>query len=189
MSNVRPHLEPMVLDPLPRVGRRVILRRLCAADLPAFQAYRSDEGVGRYQGWSVQTDLQALAFIQQMSNAVLFPSGSWVQLAVADPETNGLIGDIGVCLAADGSSAELGFTISPGFQGQGLGTEALREAIDLLFEHSAAGQAICVTDARNTASIRLLERARMWRMATAEAIFRGEPCIEHTYATFSHDGA
>lgn len=184
-----PHLEALVFDPLPRIGRRVVLRRLCRADLSAFQAYRSNEAVGRYQGWSVQTDAQALAFIEEMSNAVLFPSGSWVQLAVAEPEANGLIGDIGVCVAADGASAELGFTISPWFQGQGLGTEALREAIGLVFERSLAVQAICVTDARNTPSIRLLERAKMQRTATAEVVFRGEPCIEHTYAVFRHDGA
>jgi RimJ/RimL family protein N-acetyltransferase len=137
----------------------------------------------------VQTDAQALAFIEEMSNAVLFPSGRWVQLAVAEPEANRLIGDIGVCVAADGASAELGFTISPRFQGQGLGTEALREAIGLVFERSSAVRAICVTDARNTRSIHLLERAKMRRTATAEAVFRGEPCIEHTYAVFRHDGA
>jgi RimJ/RimL family protein N-acetyltransferase len=178
-----------VLDPLPRVGRRVVLRRLKPADLPAFQAYRSDEGVGRYQGWSAQTNLQALAFIEKMGDAVLFPSRSWVQLAVAEPETNGLIGDIGFCVTSDGASVELGFTISPAFQRRGLGTEALREAVGLLFEHSSAVQAFCVTDARNIPSIRLLERAQMQRTATAGAVLRGEPCIEHTYAIFRHDGA
>jgi RimJ/RimL family protein N-acetyltransferase len=189
MSNVRPYLEPRVLDPLPRFGPRVVLRRLSRADLPAFQAYRSNEAVGRYQGWSAQTDQQALVFIEEMSNAVLFPSSTWVQLAVADREENLLVGDIGVCMAANGKSAELGFTIAPRVQGQGLGTEAVREAIALLFEHSSAVEVVCITDARNARSIRLLERAKMRRMATTGAVFRGEPCIEHTYAVFKGDGA
>ena len=177
-----------MLDPLPRVGRRVILRRLDPLDLPAFQAYRTDKGVGRYQGWAAQTDLQALEFIERMGNAVLFQSRSWVQLAVADPETNELIGDTGFCVAADGASAELGFTISPAFQRRGLGTEALREAVGLLFEHSSAVRVICITDARNIPSIRLLEGAQMQRTATAGVVFRGEPCIEHTYTLFRHHG-
>jgi RimJ/RimL family protein N-acetyltransferase len=108
-----------------------------------------------------------------------------VQLAVADPETNELIGDIGFCVAADGESAELGFTISPAFQRRGLGTEALREAVGLLFEHSSVVRVICVTDARNIPSIRLLEGAKMQRTATAGVVFRGE----HTYTLFRHYGA
>ena len=188
-SNVRRHLKALVREPLPRVGRRVVLRRLGREDLSAFQAYRTDEAVGRYQGWLVQIDAHALAFIEEMSHAVLFPSGSWVQLAVAETNSNELIGDVGVCVATDGKSAELGFTISPRFQGRGLGTEALLEAIALVFKLSSAVQAICVTDARNTPSIRLLERAGMQRTASAEAVFRGEHCIEHTYSILRHDGA
>ena len=179
----------MILEPLPKIARRVALRRLGRADLPAFQAYRNSEPVGRFQGWSAQRDKQALAFIEEMSKAVLFPIGSWVQLAVASRDTNELIGDLGICVAANGESAELGLTVSPRFQGQGLGTEALLEAFGLVFEHSSAAQVICVADARNIPSIRLLERARMQRAATAEAVFRGKPCIEYTYAAFRHDVA
>jgi len=178
----------MTHDPLPRAGARITLRRLGVADLSAFQAYRGDETVALYQGWSARNDQEALAFIEEMSAAELFSRGAWVQLAVADRETNGLIGDIGICVAADGMSAELGFTIDPGSQGKGLGTEALQEAVALLFEHSPVAQVVCITDARNSASVRLLERAGMRRVATAEVVFRGQPCIEHTYAVLRHEG-
>jgi RimJ/RimL family protein N-acetyltransferase len=181
-------MEAAVVDPLPRVGSRVVLRRLRPADLPAFQAYRNNEAAGRYQGWSAQTDQEALAFIEEMSSVVLFPSGTWVQLAVADRATDGLIGDIGVCVAANGMSAELGFTVSPQFHRRGLGTEAAREAVSLLFEHSSVIQVTCITDARNDPSVRLLERIGMRRVATAEAVFRGEPCVEHTYVAYKDDG-
>ena len=176
------------LDALPRLGRRVVLRRLAAADLPAFQAYRHDESVGRYQGWSPQTDPQALAFIAEMSDTVLFPIGSWVQLAIADREGNALLGDVGVCVAADGQAAELGFSLGPRSQGRGLGTEAVQEAIALVFECTAVAQVVCVTDARNFPSIRLLERAGLRKVATAEADFGGGPCIEHTYTVARHNG-
>ena len=177
-------MNPALPDPLPRVGARVALRRLVATDLAAFQAYRNDETVGRYQGWSAQTDAQALAFIEGMSGTALFPRGAWLQMAVADREANTLMGDIGICMAADERCAELGFTLSPRFQGNGFATEAVREALALVFEHSGAPRVVCVTDARNNRSIRLLERVGMRRVASAEAVFRGEACVEHIY-TFS----
>jgi RimJ/RimL family protein N-acetyltransferase len=142
----------------------------------------------RYHGWSAQTDQQALAFIEEMSSVVLFPRGTWVQLAVADRATDGLIGDIGVCVATNGMSAELGFTVSPAFHGQGLGTETAREAMSLLFDHSSVIQVVCITDARNSPAVRLLERIGMRRVATADTVFRGEPCVEHTYAAYKGDG-
>jgi aminoglycoside 6'-N-acetyltransferase len=160
---------------------RVVLRPLRPADLAAFQAYRGDEAVGRYQGWSRQTDEEARAFIDAMSRLVPFPRGAWIQLAVALRGSDELLGDVGVRVAADGASAELGFTIAPRFQGRGLGSEALRAAIGLVFDRTEVAEVVCVTDARNNASIRLLERAGMQRVATAEAVFKGEPCIEHTY--------
>jgi RimJ/RimL family protein N-acetyltransferase len=171
------------MQPSPRIA----LRRLGHSDLAAFQAYRSDAAVGRYQGWSAQTDEQALAFIEEMSAAALFVPGRWVQLAVAERESNALIGDIGICVSADGASAELGFTLSLPFQRRGLGTETLLEAVALVFEHSQVGQIVCIADARNTPSIRLLERAQMRRIASLDAVFRGEPCVEHTYAVFREE--
>jgi RimJ/RimL family protein N-acetyltransferase len=122
-----------------------------------------------------------------MRSSPLFPRGQWIQLAVADRETNGLVGDIGICVSADGRSAEVGFTISPSCQRRGLGTEALREAIALILEHSPVRQIVCVTDARNAPSIRLLDRGPMRRIASAAAVFRGEPCVEHTYAAFREE--
>ena len=171
-----------VQDPLPRRGPRVALRRLCAADLDSFQSYRHDESVGRFQGWSAQTDSQALAFLEAMGKARLFVPGEWVQLGIADRETNALIGDIGVRVAECGEKAEIGFTIRAQAQGSGLGTQAVREAIRLLFEQTGVVLVIGITDARNTPSVRLLERVGMRRAAMESTVFRGEPCIEYVYA-------
>ena len=180
-DSFRPPPGPHAADPLPRVGARIALRRLQTADLAAFQAYRTDATVGLYQGWSSQTDAEASAFIDSMRGLPLFPAGDWVQLAIADRASDQLAGDLGICVSADGRSAEIGFTVSPRFQGRGLGGEALRSAIALVFERSPVEEIVCITDARNAASIRLLERAGLRRAATAEAVFKGEPCTEHTY--------
>lgn len=61
-----------VSSALPRIGQRVVLRRLSTADLVHFQAYRQDEEVGRYQAWTSEPDHQALTFLEEMSSAPLF---------------------------------------------------------------------------------------------------------------------
>lgn len=168
-------------DPLPRAGDRVVLRRLRRDDLRAFQAYRHDPEVGRYQGWSPQPDAEAAAFLGEMAGVAIFPAGDWAQLAIADRATGALIGDVGVCVAADGGSAEIGFTLARASQGRGLAAEAVGAAIRLVFDRTEVARVVAVTDARNGAAIRLLERLGMRRVASAPATFRGEPCVEHTY--------
>ena len=170
-------------DPLPVARGNAVLRRLAAPDLRAFQAYRSDPDLGRYQGWSAMSDAQALAFLNQMSVAALLQPGVWLQLGIVEAHNeSGLIGDIGLCLAADGLSAEVGFTLARHAQGRGLARDAVRAAVGLVFALTAARSVRGTTDARNTASVRLLERIGMRRIAVAHAVFRGAPCVEWTYA-------
>ena len=71
-----------------------------------------------------------------MSTVRLFPHGQWVQLGIADRRTHALIGDVGICVAADGEKAEIGFTMDSTAQGMGLGSEAVRAAISLIFERA-----------------------------------------------------
>lgn len=168
-------------DALPRHAARVTLRRLRAADLAAFQAYRRDAELGRYQGWTPQSDADALAFIEAMAALPLLPHGQWMQLAIAARDTDALIGDIGICLGATGRGAEIGFTLARPLHGRGLALEALQALCELLRERTAVRRLVAITDARNAASIALLERLGMARLASADAIFRGEPCVEHRY--------
>lgn len=168
-------------DPLPRAGAGVVLRRLCVADLAAFQAYRTDAELGRYQGWSAQSDAEARAFLDEMNQAPLFRPGQWAQIAIAQPQTLALLGDIGLFLAADGRHAEIGFTLARQAQGRGLATAAVREALRLVFACTAVEQVMGVTDARNHASIALLERVGMRRAEERSVEFRGEACVEYVY--------
>jgi RimJ/RimL family protein N-acetyltransferase len=166
---------------LPRSGARVTLRRLDSADLPDFQVYRRDADVGRYQGWTGMSDAEALEFLAEMNSAVLFEPGKWCQIGIAEPTGGRLIGDIGVFISFDGQSAEIGFTLNPRVQGQGLASAAVRDAIKLIFEQTAVDRLIAVTDARNTPSIALLERIGMRRSESRNAVFLGEDCVELVY--------
>lgn len=176
------------VDPLPRPGHGFLLRRLSTDDLAAFQAYRHDPELGRYQGWSPMSDTEASAFLTEMHTAPLPNPGSWTQVAIAEPQTQRLIGDIGVFVDHDGRDAEIGFTLARHAHGRGVGTAAVREAIRLIFECSTADRVRGITDARNTASIRLLERVGMRRAETRNTVFRGEPCVEYVYVVARGDG-
>ena len=167
---------------LPRFGNGFVLRRLGVEDLADFQAYRHDPELGRYQGWSPMSDEQATAFLSEMNRAPLLDPGAWSQLAIAAPEGRPLIGDIGLFLSADALCAEIGFTLARHAQGRGVATAAVREAIDLVFAARAVDRVVAITDARNTASVQLLERVGLRRTKSRQALFRGEACIEHVYA-------
>ena len=166
----------------------MILRRLAPADLRAFQAYRGDPDVGRYQGWLPMTDAEAGVFLEHMAAAEPFVPGAWFQLGIADRDSNVLIGDIGVRVAADGGHAEIGFTLRASAQGLGLGSEAVRAVVDLLLDRVKLPRVVAITDARNLPSVRLLERVGMRRVETVSTSFRGEPCIEHKFAISRHGG-
>ena len=88
-----------------------MLRRLELADLARFQAYRRDPDVGEFQGWEPESDHEAARFIEDMNGVDFFPRGAWVQLGIADKYTDDLIGDVGICVSADGEKAEIGFTV------------------------------------------------------------------------------
>lgn len=180
----RPNGSPSksVADPLPLCAGGVALRRLSVADLALFQAYRSDPALGRYQGWSVMSDADALVFLDAMSTAPLFAPGRWIQIGIASPDGLTLLGDIGLHLSEDSRQAQIGFTLSRSAQGRGLATAAVREALGLVLEATVVESILGLTDARNLPSIRLLERVGMRRQTARDAVYRGEPCVEYVYS-------
>lgn len=175
-------------DALPRLGNGFMLRRLTSDDLPEFQAYRHDPELGRYQGWASMSDEEATAFLREMNTTPLLNPDNWTQIGIADPNTRRLIGDIGVFLDQDGRYAEVGFTLARHAQGRGVATAAVREAINLIFSATKVDRVLGITDARNSASVRLLERVGMRRIETTNAVFRGEQCVEYVYAVLRNDG-
>jgi aminoglycoside 6'-N-acetyltransferase len=174
-------MNALDLDPFPRLAPRVVLRRLAPADLAEFQAYRSDPEVSRYQSWSSMSADEATAFLAERG-AAPFGRPGWFQIGIAERATGRLVGDIGICLHRHESEpAEIGFTLATPWQRQGLASEAVRETLALLFEHTAVAQVIVITDTRNLPAIRLLERVGFDLSRTIPAVFRGERCTEHVY--------
>ncbi len=166
---------------------RVALRRLSEDDLDAFQAYRTDVEVWKYQGWNIVSDGEARAFLKTVAHFPLLVPSEWCQIAIALKEDNHLIGDIGIHVSESQDQAEIGFSLNRNYQGKGLASEAVVLAMNFIFENSPVQKIIGITDARNDASIRLLERLKMEKLESLETEFRGEPCIEHTYVITRSD--
>lgn len=134
------------------------------------------------------SEAEALEFLVQMTQAPLFTRAAWVQLGIAEPESDALVGDIGLHLSADGSTGEVGFTLQPALQGRGIAGRAVREALQLLFAATEVTHVVGITDERNLASIRLLERLGFKHQETRHVVFRGALCTEKVYALSRTDG-
>ena len=165
-----------------------LLRRLRHSDLTAFQAYRAIPELWRFQGWSPMSDSEALEFLCEMNEARLFKPGEWVQLGIAESESDQLIGDIGLFLSEDGLTGKVGFILAPSAQGRGIASSAVRQALRIFFRGTSARHVEGITDTRNTASIRLLERIGFRHHETRNTVFRGEACAEKTYLFPRDDG-
>ena len=124
------------------------------------------------------SDAEASAFIREMGEAPLFQPGQWSQIAIAEPQTSQLIGDIGLYLTEDSSYAEIGFTLAKSAQGRGYATAAVEATLALTLTKTSVPKLLGITDARNEASIRLLSRVGMQQIECRQSMFKGESCTE-----------
>ncbi len=153
---------------------RLGLRRFTTADAEAFAAYRSVPEVARYQSWDAPVSrTEALEMVEEFAQGDPAAPG-WFQYAI---DLDGvLIGDVGLNLHNNLRQAELGFTVSPAYQGNGYATEAVRGLLDQLFIERNLHRVSAECDARNTASARLLERVgfRQEGLRRSNSWFKGE---------------
>ena len=166
---------------LPAVQHNTVIRALRAADLARFHDYRSDADLARYQGWSPMSLEAARAFIDEMASTSALQRGNWVQLAIADPISDEILGDVGLYLEHDQSASEIGFTLCRAAQGKGHATRAVSLSLSILFAASSVPFVQAVTDARNLSSVRVLERTGFTHTSVRQTVFKGEPCTELIY--------
>jgi RimJ/RimL family protein N-acetyltransferase len=105
---------------------RLRLRHFTDSDLAAFMAYRNDPAVAKYQGWEGISEAQARAFLQEQQEVQPGVPGQGFQIAIELKETGNLIGDCYFNINEhDDRQAEIGYTLSRAYQGQGFATEAV----------------------------------------------------------------
>ena len=169
---------------------RLMLRALTLTDAPAMYSYRSDPEVMRHQAWHPANEKEIQAFIRKNRRLKFNTANTWVQLGIYLKPTNELIGDIGIhFLPLDNWQVEIGFTISPKYQGKGFATEAVKQLLNYLFNNLRKHRVIASVDPENAASIRLLERVGMRKEGHfIKSIWNGKGWADDiTYAILEED--
>lgn len=153
---------------------RLTLRRFTPADAERFAAYRSDPEVARYQSWDAPVPLADARQTVERFAAGDPEAPGWFQCAV---DLDGvLIGDLGLNLHENLMQAELGYTLATEYQGKGYASEAVLGLLEHLFVERELHRVSAEADARNTASVRLLERVGFTRegLRLSNTWFNGE---------------
>lgn len=134
---------------------RLVIDALRASDAERLLSYRARPEVARYQAWAPRTPEDAARFIASATEA-FGRVGTWYQLALRRREDGVLVGDVGLHFL-DEAQVELGITLEPGSQRQGLAREALAAVLDHLFVVLGKHRVVASADPRNGPSRRLLE--------------------------------
>ena len=116
--------------------------------------------------------------------------GQWFQIAIELKETGVLIGDCAFKINEHNDrQAEIGYTLSRVYQGQGFATEALSCFLTYAFLTFDLHRIIAITDCENTASVALLERLGMRREGhfLQNAWFKGKWGDEYLYAILKEE--
>jgi len=141
-------------------SKRLRIDRLTTADACDLHQYRSMPEVARFQSWAPASVKSAEEFISSASAVQFDQPGTWFQLALRDSATGSLVGDIGLhFLDGAGYQVEVGITVSPTRQNQGVASEALETLLDYLFFNLNKHRVVASVDPRNNASIRLFQKA------------------------------
>lgn len=141
---------------------RLLLREFAEEDWRAVVDYQSDPRYLRYYTWTVRTEQDVRAFVQQFLDWQQETPRLRYQMAIVLASSDQLIGNCGIRLARAGAQeAELGFEVSPAYWSHGYATEAaqalLRFGFNDLGLHRVWGH--CVAD--NVASWRVMEKLGM----------------------------
>jgi len=153
-------------------------------------AYRNDPEVARYQDWEGISEPEARAFIQEQKKIQPGVPGQGFQIAIELKATGVLIGDCYFTInQLDKRQAEIGFTLSRAYQGQGFATEAVSCFLNYAFLTFNLHRIIAITDCDNAASVALLERLGMRREGhfLQNVWFKGKWGDEYLYAILKEE--
>lgn len=144
---------------LPLETPRLILRRFQDEDLETFLVYRNHPDVARYQSWLQWSRDQAVDFLREQQSVNPGTLGRWFQYALELKSTGGLVGDCGMCLKTETPrTSEVGFSLAPEHQRQGLATEAVSRIVDHAFRELGVERMVAVVIRDNVPSASLLRR-------------------------------
>jgi RimJ/RimL family protein N-acetyltransferase len=142
---------------------RLTLRPFVEEDFEAIYAMRADPEVARYLYGEPLSAAEARDFLQRRLGGSAWSSeGDWLSVAAVERVSGTTVGDVAFHWVSERDrTAEIGFVFDPGHQGKGFATEAARALLDWAFASAGFHRIIGRTEARNTASARVLEKLGM----------------------------
>jgi RimJ/RimL family protein N-acetyltransferase len=175
----------------PLETERLMLRPFEEGDLDAFYAMQSDVESARWLYNEPRTLDQTRELLERkIASDQFFGEHDWLCAAVIARETGQLVGDMSLQWAStEHKTGEIGFIFHPDHQGRGYATEAARAFLALAFSRLDLHRVIGRTEARNTASARVLEKLGMRREAhfLENEWVKGEWQSELVYAMLEHE--
>lgn len=146
---------------------RLVLRPFEEGDIEALYAMQSDEEVVRYLYHDARSLDEVRAALERKIAAVsIAGEGDGVGAAAILRDTGELVADLSLwCVSEGHAQGELGFVVHPAHQRRGYATEAARPMLDFAFDTVGLHRMVGRTEARNTASARVLEKLGMRREA------------------------
>ncbi|HET7922540.1 MAG TPA: GNAT family protein [Gammaproteobacteria bacterium] len=168
---------------------RCALRPLASHDLPEFAAYRALPEVARFQSWSDYAPADAERLLVRQQATPFAAPESWFQIAVTARDGSALFGDCALHFPADPRQLEIGFTLAPRHQGQGLMREALACLLNHVFGVMQRHRVTAVTDADNQPARRLLIALgfRLEAHCVENVFFKGRWSDECLYACLARE--
>lgn len=137
---------------------RLILRRVNSNDIKEVLALRSNAETMKYIPRPLlKNDEDALAHIAMIDEKIESNEGiNWAITIKGDPRLIGVIGHYRI--QKENYRAEIGYMILPEYNGKGIVTEAVREAVKYGFEVMKLHSIEAVIEPGNLASAKVLER-------------------------------
>jgi len=137
---------------------RLTLRKLAMSDVDDFFEYSSDPDVTRYTLWETHRSLQQ-AQTHLAEYVRDYDYGCMPTWGIVFTETQKLIGTCGFHhISAYAQQAEIGYTLSKAYWGQGLATEAIRTVLDFAFKKALLQRVTARITPDDIASARVLQK-------------------------------
>ncbi|MEU7874144.1 GNAT family protein [Dactylosporangium sp. NPDC049140] len=172
---------------------RLTLRPFADGDYDDLHLMTGDPDVVRYLYWEVHTPEETRsALARRKGQTALTDEGQWLVLAMeaAPAGEPRVVGQVVLRWASVvHRQGELGFTLSPAFQGHGYAREAAEAMLGLGFESLGLHRIYAACDTRNAPSWGLLTRLGMRREAhfVEDEIFKGEYGDQYIYAMLDRE--
>ncbi|MEV6282870.1 GNAT family protein [Kribbella sp. NPDC051770] len=170
---------------------RLTLRRYRESDYDDLLKLQSNPEVARFLLYDARSPEQVReGLAKRLADVPMDTDGQALTFAVVLTETGQHLGEVTLFVySAEHRAGEIGYVFHPESGGRGYAAEAAKELLRLGFEQYGMHRVIARLDARNTGSVKLLERLGMRREAhfVRNEFLKGEWTDELVYALLADE--